>query len=73
MGSKPNKTITHIVTSPEVDQKLKDRAKKNHDKSNQPNYDVCGNNCHDYSDGMANLARWLKLKEQPTQGKGTVR
>jgi len=45
----------HVVTSPAVDKKVRDRAQRN-SKENPGRYDALGNNCGDYAKGLCDYA-----------------
>ena len=52
----------HVKTCPDVDAKVKNEAQRRADDPNQPRYDALGNNCRDFSCGMANYAWGAQLR-----------
>ena len=55
--------VSHIVTSPAIDKKVRDLAEKQSKDEKQPNYDLCSSNCRTFTSEIAVFTRYLKTKE----------
>ena len=59
----------HVVTSPAVDKKVRDEAKRRADQD-KGRYDALGNNCNDYANAICNYGVGAKLGEKLKKKKG---
>jgi len=49
--------VDHVKTSYAVDAKVRKKAEDNSNNPRQPRYDLCGNNCRTYAEGLTDYAR----------------
>jgi len=63
------KIMRHVVTSPTVDKKVRDEAKKRADED-KGRYDALGNNCRHYATGICDYGVGAQLGENLKKKKG---